>query len=508
MNLIEIKEARHLQVQFELQDDIKEDSRFTQVKVWIAHTGKNLNKSFFSKEMLQSMIPSLPYVPIVGFIQADSSNKIDFAGHEERIIVSQNGVEIEYIGRMYGFVPKDCNPRFEIKNVSGVDREYLVADGIIVNKFAKAKEIFDRDGEKGQSMELEIESLDGYYEKENDQFVITNARFEALCILGDSKIPAMIGGAIEKVQFTAIKFELQELIEELKQEYEKGGAGLDITKFEELLLNYSYVSPEFAEEIKSKLDTFETEESLIEVLKTENDTQFALTVNAQMEMLDRAVGSLEMYRDRWGDDYPRYYMRDAKLDESQVFCVDRKDYTDCGFTFTKNGEDFVIDTQSKFKVTWQPVVLGEGQSPRFEIGQDIKVVYDHAVEKFEGEIEAVKSEYEVKLEEQKNEYESKLSAQESELAELKAYKHSIETETKKEYVMNVENLDEQEKEDLVANIDNYSISELTDEVAKIVGKKSIKFSTKETPVIDNVVIRQTEPERKRRSYEVLFEEKN
>ena len=508
MKLKEIQEARHLQVQFELADEVKDDKRFTPVKIWIAHVGKNLNKSNFTKEMLQSMIPTLHYIPIVGFIEADSKNKIDFLGHEERIVVNNNGIEIEYVGRMYGFVPKDCNPRFEFKTVDGVEREYLVADGLIVNKFAKAKEIFDRDGEKGQSMELDPETLDGYYEKDNDQFMITNAVFDALCILGDSKIPAMIGGAIEKFTFTSIKFELQELIDELKLDNEKGGAGLDITKFEELIKNYTYVSAEFTEDLKSKLDTFETEDSLIEILKNENDAQFALTVNAQIEMLYRAVDSLEMYRDRWGDDYPRYYMKDAKLEESQVFCVDRQDWTDCGFTFTKNGEEFVIDKSTKFKVAWQPIALSEGQTARFEVGQEIKLVYDHTVEKFEGEIESVKSEYEAKLEEQKTEFESKFSAQETELAELREYKHSIETETKKDYVMNVENLDEHEKEDLIAQVDNYSISELTDEVAKIVGKKSIKFSTKETMVVDNVINRVSEPSGKRRSYEILFDEKN
>ena len=263
MKITDIDKVKHMQVHFEIAEQVKSDSRFTPVKIWIAHTGKNLNKSYFSKELLESMIPSLKFVPIVGFIQTDNGNKDDFAGHEERYIVTKDGVEVEYLGRMYGFIPEDNNARFEMKTVNGVEREYLVADGIIVNKFAKAKEILDRDSEKGQSMELVRETLDGYYEKKDDQFVITSAEFDALCILGDSKIPAMVGGAIEKIQFTAMKFELQELINELKLELknEKGGNGLDITKFEELMSQFTHIKSEFAEDIKSKLDTFETEES-------------------------------------------------------------------------------------------------------------------------------------------------------------------------------------------------------------------------------------------------------
>jgi hypothetical protein len=201
-------------------------------------------------------------------------------------------------------------------------------------------------------------------------------------------------------------------------------------------------------------------------------------------------------------------MQDAKLYEGQVFCVDRQDWTDCGFNFSKDGENFVIDKESKFKVAWQPIVLEENQSARFEVGKEIKEVFDHTVEKFEGEIETIKSEFETKLEEQKNEFESKFSAQESELAELREYKATIETEAKKDYVNNVENLEKEEKEDLIAKIENYSFAELEDEVAKIVGKKSIKFSASEQVVVDNIAPQKQYDNRPRRSYEVLFQEEN
>jgi hypothetical protein len=268
---------------FELLDG-GTDSRFTLVKIWIAHTGKNLNKSNFSKELLTSMIPSLTGVPIVGFVEADNANKVDFKGHEERYIVSVDGVEIEYLGRAYGFIPENNDAKFELKTVDGVEREYLTANGLIWNKFSKAKEILDRDVFKAQSMELERESLEGNYSKTNDEYVITGAKFEALCMLGSNKLPAMVGGLIEKFQFTAIKFELQEMIEEMKLELKKGGRVLDITKFEELVANYTYVSSEFAEDIKSKLDSYESEEQLVEVLKSENDTQYALIQEQEKEV--------------------------------------------------------------------------------------------------------------------------------------------------------------------------------------------------------------------------------
>ena len=480
---------KSLPVQFEITEEVKDDSRFTPVKVWIAHTGKNLNKSFFTKELLEKMIPTLAHIPIVGFIQADNVNKDDFLGHEERYIVTTDGVETEYLGRMYGFIPTEPNARFEYKTVNGVSREYLVADGIVSNKFSKSKEIFDRDVVKGQSMELERESIRGHFDKDNDQFMFTDARFEALCILGDKKTPAMIGGSIEKIQFSSMKSQIEELVGELKLEFEfkKGGDCLDMLKeLESLIENYSHVSTEFVEDLKTKIDTFETVELLQETLQEEENKQFALTVKTQLDFLGKAVSALEVHTDEYGYRESRYYMKDAKLDEMKVYCRDYKDWTDVGFTFAKNGEDFVIDKESKFMVAWQPMEITQESMGLFNVVEDEKNAVEFFTVKISEKTTEIKAEYEVKIEEVKSEYESKLEALNSELEELKSYKQSIEKSTKENYVAAVENLTDDEREELVGKIDEFTIEGLTDEVAKIVGKKSIKFSTNTTKVVDNV----------------------
>jgi hypothetical protein len=507
MKLTEFDNARHMDVTFELVESEQKGidgidlARFTPVKAWIAHVGKNLNKSFFSKEQLTAMIPSLSFIPIVGFIQSDSSNKEDFAGHEERIVITVEGVSYDYLGRMYGFVPEKNNARFEFKTVNGVAREYLVCDGIIVNKFANAKEILDRDIEKGQSMELVKETFEGYYEKDADQFVVTNAHFDALCFLGDKKMPAMIGGAIEKVHFSAIKYEIEQIMKEI----EKGGNGLDIKQLKEIASKFDYVSEDFVSSLESKLTEYETVESLEEVLKVENDTQFALTVNAQVEMLGKTVSSLETYRDRWGDDYPRYWMRDAKLEEMEVYCYDKSSHSDVGFSFTKSGEEFVIDKESSFKVAWQPVRIEDGQSTNFEIAKDIEEAVNYAVDKSNELLEKSKTEYEAQLETQKTEYETQINGINSELEELKQYKANIELATKTDYVNNVENLEKFEKDELISKITEFSIEEIADEVAKIVGKKMIKFSAGD--VVKDTFVPHYEKEEVKKAYDHLFTEK-
>jgi hypothetical protein len=512
--MVDNLDYKSLPVQFEMLEEVKDDSRFTPVKVWIAHTGKNLNKSFFTKELLEGMIPTLAYIPIVGFIQTDNTNKDDFLGHEERYIVTVDGVETEYLGRMYGFIPKEHNARFESKTVNGVTREYLVADGIISNKFSKSKEIFDRDMVKGQSMELERETINGYFDNDNDQFVFTEARFEALCILGDKKIPAMTGGSIEKIQFSSMKAQIEELVDELKLEFEfkKGGDCLDMLKeLEGMIENYSHVSAEFVEDLKTKLDTFETVELLQEALQEEENKQFALTVEAQMTFLRKAVKELEVYTDDWGYRESRYYMKDAKLDEMKVYCRDYKDWSDVGFSFTKNGEEFVIDKESAFKVAWQPVEIGQETMVSFDVVEDEKNAVEFFANKLEEKETQIKSEYETKIDEAKaevkDEYDAQIEKLNSELEELKSYKYEIEKATKTDYVNAVENLTDEEREELVAKVDDYTIESLTDEVAKIVGKKSIKFSTNSTKVVDNINTNFDYNKKPQRAYYHLMDKK-
>ena len=55
------------------------------MKIYIAHTGENLNKSIFSREVLENMIPSLSHIPILGLISEKDNGDKDFRGHEKNL---------------------------------------------------------------------------------------------------------------------------------------------------------------------------------------------------------------------------------------------------------------------------------------------------------------------------------------------------------------------------------------------------------------------------------------
>ena len=63
-------------VMFEKVKDFEmEDDRFTKVKVWLMHLGTNLNNSAFEKSVVDKAIPTLQYIPIMGFVELNDDNE-------------------------------------------------------------------------------------------------------------------------------------------------------------------------------------------------------------------------------------------------------------------------------------------------------------------------------------------------------------------------------------------------------------------------------------------------
>lgn len=199
------------------------DSRFQKVKIYIAHTGENLNKSIFSREVLENMIPSLSHIPILGLISEKDNGDKDFRGHEKNISLENGKFKIKFNTHAYGFVPEDNNAHFEITG----GKEWLVTDGYLWTRFIDAIELFnDASGSKGQSME--VGDVEGYTDNRG-RLVFTNAVFTGLCILGDDVPPAMTGSTVSTV-FS--KQDFKSTFEEMLAEFsaEKGEKALATKK--------------------------------------------------------------------------------------------------------------------------------------------------------------------------------------------------------------------------------------------------------------------------------------
>lgn len=212
--------------EYELLPDVDKhtmDGRFKKVKIWVAHTGENLNATAFSRESLLKLSETLPYTPIVGYVKKDEDGE-DFLGHEREITIDRDGMTIEYLGVPYGFVPETPNEKIELRE----GKEWLTTEGYLWTKFDKTLNIFDNaNGRKSQSME--IEALDGYTD-ENGVYNIEDSVFSALCILGEGVRPAMQGSTIEFFEADSLRSEIANMFKEFTEEskdVEEGGAELD-----------------------------------------------------------------------------------------------------------------------------------------------------------------------------------------------------------------------------------------------------------------------------------------
>lgn len=220
--MIEVRTVK-LPTHFQKSGELEKDSRFQKVKIYIAHTGENLNNSVFTKEVFEKMIPSLANIPILGCVDNNKEGETDFRGHEKTLKLNEGSLEVKFNTNAYGFIPEDNNAHFETTG----GKEWLVAEGYLWTRFIDALDIFDQsNGSKGQSME--IMNAEGYTD-DLGRTVFTEAEFAGLCILGDDIIPAMTGSTISTVfSHSNVKSAFEEMLAEFAAE--KGVIALSTKK--------------------------------------------------------------------------------------------------------------------------------------------------------------------------------------------------------------------------------------------------------------------------------------
>lgn len=227
-------------------------------EIKVLYIGENRNHSYISKEVAEDIAKTLRGAPIVGYYKEE---KEDFADHGERVILDDEGIKFECLTKPYGFVAPDAKvwfQKFEDTDDFGnkIVREYLMTVGYLWTKQYEECQIALDEG-RPQSMELDEESLDGHWSTNNktgmDFFIINDAIFSKLCILGDDVEPCFEGASVtapevstsfSKVDDT-FKKTLYTMMQELKYALE-GGQNMDTEN--------NNVNPEVAEDIVTPVD--------------------------------------------------------------------------------------------------------------------------------------------------------------------------------------------------------------------------------------------------------------
>lgn len=379
-------------VTFEKKSEITiEDKRFTSVKIWLMHLGQNKNGTIFEKEFVDKAIPSLAYIPIVGFIEENKDGNDDFSNHRLIVVKDKETGEkkAKYIGNGYGVIlsEQDNNAHYEDKICDdGETRTFLVVDGIVWNMFDTAKEIIDRDVIKYHSMELDENSYDGY-EDEDGIYHFTDFSFRAACILGGNYQSGMTGSVVE-TQFT-----VKDVVTSLQSNIIK-----NVCNYERLQFN------------KNK------------GVKMPH-SNFALTDMQKIEEVKRIMSN-EKYMDRWHEEAKRYSFID--IQDSEVIYFDYKDRMTYGSKISVNGDVVEIDFETKVRKKISYVDFVDG---------DVEVVLpqEEELEVFEqkyGEVTASLESAQTELEELKSTTvpSSKFTALEETLKSVKTDFEKLQTE--------------------------------------------------------------------------------
>lgn len=208
-------------------------------EIKVLYLGENRNHSYITKEVATDMAKTLRGAPIVGYFKEE---KEDFRDHGDRVIMDDEGIKFECMTKPYGFVAPDAKVWFqkfedtdEFGNVE--TREYLMTTGYLwTGQYEEAKLAIEEG--RPQSMELDVETLDGHWSTNHktgmDFFIINDAIFSKLCILGEDVEPCFEGASVTAPEVSK-KFSLDDnfkntlytMMQDLKFALE-GGKNMDM----------------------------------------------------------------------------------------------------------------------------------------------------------------------------------------------------------------------------------------------------------------------------------------
>lgn len=476
---------------------IKEfDSRFDRGVMRVAYPGDNRNGSSISKEDFERAIGTIYNCPIVCHYDRETDT---LGGHDMELARGADGsMRIVNATDPVGVVPESAGHHWEwVTDEDGVEREYLCVDALLWKRQEAYRKI-KNDGITAQSMEITVnrgKKIDGVYH-------IYDFTFEAFCLIGVE--PCYQGAALELFSSNEFKTKLSEMMQELKETFSmvtpsaevhdthpqniltEGGEkvlhektelaaryGIDVNALdfslddftlEELTEKFEAMQataeepetaepaaepeaaaePETAEQAEpADPEPAEPEENPEPAAEPEADN-FALTGN----VLNEVMRSLEQetMTDDWGT-WPRYCYADCDLDAGEVYCWDCTDWLLYGFKFAMDGDNVVIDFESKQRMKYviAPFEEGEQASPFAE-------TFQRMAEKLQSSAE---------LNEKYQAASDTITAMETELGELRQFKADTESKAlqsaREEVFAQFEDLIGVEAfEDLRAHCEDYS----------------------------------------------------
>ena len=391
-------------------------------EIKVLYVGENRNRSFISKEVAIEMAQTLPGCPIVGYY---IENKEDFGDHGEQIIIDGEGVKFKKLTKPYGFVAPDSKIWFqefqdtdEFGNVT--IREYLMTEGYLwTGQYEECQRVIDNGNP--QSMELDEKTLKGHWSTNTNKgvefFIINDAMFSKLCILGEDVEPCFEGASVTAPDVSS-KFSkddsfipsLFSMIEQLKTTLQEGGYIMDgqtTQAVEETVVTEEVKDTEFQVIEGATEEAAEVEETVVE----ENFSE--IKDNVIETVMDENQDTIEEFKKAEKDEKSKEKEEDKKTSEDE-------------------------------------------DEETFKCGKDDKEKY---------------SLLEEELSELKNQY----ALLETEVQELRSFKAKVEDAQKDEMINSFCMLSDEDKADVIENKSKYSLDEIEAKLSVICVRKKVSF---------------------------------
>lgn len=376
----------HMSYSSSLSSLCEKNSSFDTGVLRIAYHGKNRNGSYISKETFERCIDTMYNCPIVCNYDRETDS---IGGHDMELVSNENGdLKIVNVTVPVGVIPESSKHFWSVvEEEDGTTNEYLCAD-ILVWKRQEAYNKIKEDGITSHSMELTVK--DG--EMENGVFVIKDFEFTAFCLLGEDHEPCFESSALGLFAYDELKQQMAQMMAELKETFTSvttpdgddnthphiiSTEGGEKVLEEKLALvaeygldadNLEFSIEEFSlEELKEKLEMEKAKEPPVEPTEEPADPVEEPTVvqefelNSQMCEEIRCAIEAETVERSWGK-MPRYSIVDYDADTKMVYCFDADDHWRLyGFTFSMNGDNVVVDFESKKRMKFAIVDFDEGE---------------------------------------------------------------------------------------------------------------------------------------------------
>ena len=391
----------------------------SECQIKVMYLGKNRNGSYIDKNTAIQMANSLPGTPIVAAWRKDVE---DFGDHGHVITIEDGEVKFACKTIPYGFVSPDARVWFQ-KFVdtdefgNETEREYMMTTGYLwTGQFEEVKKAI-QEGQP-QSMELDDKSLNGHWANDSesgmDFFIINDAMFSKLCILGDDVEPCFEGASVTALENNfgnekEFARTLYSMIRELQDAIGNREGGLNMPE-------------DFT--VTSEGEQIETVEEAVEV-EVQAEAEEAQEVEEEVEAVAAEEPDVET---------EHTVMTDADSETSEEF-VEKKN-----------------DADSESEPT-------EEEDKNEEDGADEDIV-DSKKKRCSLESE-----------------EDKFAAIEAELEELRAFKRAVENKEKDALIDKYHMLSAEEKADVVAHKEEYTLEQIDEKLALIYVRNNVDFST-------------------------------